>query len=668
LGIILALLVTTVLVYAPVREYAFVNYDDPSYVAANPHVPNGLTADGLRWALTSFEDGNWFPMTWMSHMLDVEFFGLDSGAHHVTNVVLHVGSTLLLFGLLLTMTGARWPSALVAFIFAVHPQHVEPVAWIAGRKDVLNGIFWMVTIWAYVWYARRATWARYAVVIVTFALGLMTKATIVTLPVVLLLLDVWPLTRLVRSGGEPSPVSTGRAPRTMRQLVLEKLPLLALAGGTALVAYTSRTSAGAVSSLDVIPLATRIANALVSYVGYLGDMIWPAGLAVFYPHPLSVPLWQFGPALVVLAIVSGAVYRMRHARPYLIVGWLWYVLTLLPVSGLVQLGPQARADRFMYIPSIGIAVMMAWGLAELWTRRDTWRRAVVGVTVAACAVLMLLTSRQVQTWRDSTTLFQHAVEVTAGNYVAHNNLGLAMRERGQVDDAISHYESAIAINPRHASAHNNLGEVLLALGRPGEAVPRLEQARRLQPERRDVQINLGNAYSSLGRIDEAVAQYRDVVRRWPEVPQGHSGLGIALAGQGRYDEAATALADAVRLAPDYADGHFNLGLVLTSLGRVEEAASEFAEVVRLQPTQPDAHFNLANALAAAGRYDEAVIAYTTAIRLRPDYARAYGNLGTTLVLMGDLEGAIARFQEALVIDPSAVEIQQNLDYALSIRR
>jgi tetratricopeptide (TPR) repeat protein len=522
LGIILGLLVVTAVVYSPVRDHEFVNYDDPYYVAENAHVADGLTTEGLRWALTSFEDGNWFPLTWASHMLDVELFGLDSGAHHLTSVALHLGSTLLLFGLLLTMTGARWPSALVAFVFALHPQHVESVTWIAERKDVLSGLFWMLTLWAYVWYVRRLTWSTYLVVIVAFALGLMTKAMIVTLPVALLLLDVWPLGRLAGSSGEASgdlqkPRGTQR---TWGGLVREKLPLVALAAGASIVTYAAQAGVGAVSSLDVIPLGTRMANATVSYAAYLVDMVWPSGLAVFYPHLLSIPWWQLVPAFVVLVGISWAVNRMRHDRPYMVVGWLWYLLILIPVSGIFQLGAQARADRYMYIPSIGIAVMLAWGLADLCIRHPAWRRAIVGAAVAACAVLTILTWRQVQHWQDSTTLFQHAVDVTEGNYVAHNNLGLALRERGQVEAAMAHYEAAITINPRHAASHNNLGEILLGLGRASEAVPRFEQARRLQPDLQDAHVNLGSAYSSLGRIDEAVAQYRDIIRRWPEFGPG----------------------------------------------------------------------------------------------------------------------------------------------------
>jgi tetratricopeptide (TPR) repeat protein len=650
----LALVLATAVAYGSVRRHAFVNYDDPDYVIENRHVTGGLTVAGLRWALTSTDEGNWFPLTWLSHMADVELYGLASGGHHVTSLLLHLATSALLFFLLRTTTATRWPSALAASLFALHPLRVESVAWVAERKDVLNGLFWVLTLAAWVRYTSRQTAGRYVAVCLAFALGLMTKGMIVTLPAVLLLLDVWPLGRMSRA--------------TLAARLLEKAPLLAIAAGPAVVTFVAQSGAGAVSSFDTVPFTTRLANAIVSAAAYLGDMVWPAGLAVFYPHPLSVPAWHVVAAASVLAALSYLAWRHRATRPYLLVGWLWYLVTLLPVIGLIQIGAQARADRYTYIPSIGVALMVAFGLGEL-CRRVPRRKplAAMGAT-AGVAILAVLTWQQVQHWRDSAALFRHALAVTAGNYVAHNNLGLALREQGRLDEARVQYEQAIRIQPRNAAAHNNLGEVLLELGRQADALAPLEQARRLQPGFREAEVNLGSALAGTGRLEEAVAHFRDVVRRWPGAIQARSGLGIALVTQGHVEQGIAELQEAVRLDPGYADGHYNLGLALAGIGRADEAERAFTAVVRLEPDSPAAHFGLGNARAAQGRLAEAADAYSTAIRLRPDYATAHGNLGAALAGLGRLDEAIAAFEEALRIDPGLVEVRSNLERAIALRR
>ena len=400
--------------YAQVHTHDFVSYDDPIYVTENPEVQAGLTSAGLVWALTTFRDSNWFPLTWLSHMLDVELFGLDSGWHHLTNVLLHALSAVVLFVALRHMTGARWPSVLVALLFGLHPLHVESVAWIAERKDVLSGLFWMLTLWAYAGYTTRPTRIRYSLSLLLFCLGLMTKQMLVTLPLVLVLLDIWPLCRGVR--------------------LLEKLPFFAASFAASIVAFVAHQQGGAVASFEIVPLATRVENALITYAVYILQAIWPAHLAVFYPYPLKPILVPAIFAAIVLVGITTLAIREFYRRPYLTVGWLWYLSTLLPVIGLVQTGSQARADRYTYIPLIGLSVAVVWGLSEALAPWPRFRVVLAAATVVAFAAF---TAWQLRYWRDSVVLYQHAIDVVPENYLAHFNLAAVLESRGRTSDAVT---------------------------------------------------------------------------------------------------------------------------------------------------------------------------------------------------------------------------------------
>src|SRR5437660_12724311 len=493
------LAVATLAVYAQVAGHGFVSYDDPDYVSGNPYVRAGLTRAGLSWALTTGHAGNWHPLTWLSHMLDCQLFGLRPGAHHLTNVLLHTANSLLLFVLLRGMSGALWPSAAVASFFALHPLHVESVAWVSERKDVLSTLFWMLTLLAYWRYTREPSLRRYLPVLVLLALGLMSKPMLVTLPLVMLLLDVWPLGRLplaapeggdtpcversarrqeVRPGSHPRARKARRSealPRARRatwppglRLVLEKVPLVALAAASSVFTFVVQLHGGAVAPVDALPFQARVANALVSYAAYLGKMIYPAGLVIFYPR-VPLPAWQVAAAGLALVAGSLLVIRLAPRRPWLLVGWLWYVVTLLPVIGLVQVGDLAMADRYTYVPLIGPFIMLAWSAAEIVRRRPAWRSTVAasaGVLLAGCAVA---TGLQLRYWRSSMTLFEHAVEVIPDNYVAHLSLGNALAEQGRLDDAIAHYSAALRVKPDLATAHGNLGVILARQGTPEEA-------------------------------------------------------------------------------------------------------------------------------------------------------------------------------------------------------
>jgi hypothetical protein len=464
-----ALILTTVVAFEPLSHNEFIGYDDGSYVTENPYVQSGLNGKSILWALTSLHGriSYWHPLTWLSHMLDCELFGLNPAGHHLTNLLFHIANALLLFWVLRRVTGAVWQSAFVAAAFALHPLHVESVAWVAERKDVLSGFFWMLTIAAYIRYAERPSVSRYLPVVLAFCMGLMAKPTVVTLPFVLLLLDYWPLERFQW--------------KNLRFLVCEKIPLLLLAAALSVVTFFAQKGIGAVAPADKLGLNLRLANALVSYIRYIGKIFYPAGLAVFYPHPMSsLPLWQPLVCLFILLAVSIAVIYFGRRRRYLPVGWLWYLGVLVPVIGLVQVGNQAMADRYTYLPAIGIFIMLAWGITELlagWR----FRKIVSSAAGLIFIVLILYTRMQVCHWRNNFTLYEHALKVTANNYVAYNNLGAAFQSEGMFDEAIDHYQRALRIRPDYFFAHCNLGSALQSQGRFSEAAGHYQYALGLKP-------------------------------------------------------------------------------------------------------------------------------------------------------------------------------------------
>ncbi|MBZ5495807.1 MAG: tetratricopeptide repeat protein [Acidobacteriia bacterium] len=634
------LLLTTLAVYSQVRSYDFVNYDDREYVSENSHVRAGLTWESMVWAFTSDYDGNWLPLTWLSHMADCQLFGLRSGLHHLTNVLFHTLSTLLLFAFLKRMTGSRWRSAFVACLFALHPLHVESVAWVTERKDVLSCFFWFLALWAYLRYVERPRPGRYLIVLVSFCLGLMSKSMIITLPFVLLLLDFWPLRRIRVPGstvpGEPKQKLRLdlEAKPGVGSVLREKVPFFALSACMAAVTFMVQRRGGAVISLDWIPLGTRLATALISYIVYIAKVFWPWRLAAFYPHPLELPAWQVITAGLAVAGISVLVLRSIRRFPYLAVGWFWYLGTLVPVIGLVQVGMQARADRYTYIPSVGILLMLAWGAADLFERRPRGKYVLAGLATAACAACLILTWFQIQYWKDSASLFQHALRITADNQVAHNGLGVALVEQGKMDDAIWHYQEAIRIRPNYPEAHANLGDVYLRLRRTGEAIQQLSEAIRLNPDSPEARINLGIALGALGKTDDSIAQLLEAVRIWP----------------------------------GSANAHYNLGNVYAGVGRLSEATAQFYQAVRLEPDNAEAHYNLGVTLARQDNMSGAIAEFATAIRLKPDYAGAHNNLGSALANLGRIDEAIAEFSEAVRLSPDSEEARRNLEYARSLKK
>ncbi|MBZ5637179.1 MAG: tetratricopeptide repeat protein [Acidobacteriia bacterium] len=605
---IVLLATATIIAFSSVGGNGFLDYDDDEYVTLNPHVRSGLTAQGLAWAFTSFHAGNWHPLTWLSHMLDVQFFGLDAGKHHVTSVALHAANAMLLFLLLLRMTGAVGRSAFVALLFAVHPLHVQSVAWIAERKDVLSTLFWLSAIGVYAGWVKSRHPARYAALVALCALALASKPMAITLPFTLLLLDYWPLGRLGarRSNREVGPWSALR----------EKMPLLPLCAASAVLTVASQRAGEAIAGASVLPIGQRLLNAAVAMAAYLVKTVRPTGLAVFYPHPReALPAWQIVAAVAFLLLVTSAAVRLRRTRPYLLFGWLWYLGTLLPVIGLVQVGEHAMADRYTYVPLVGVFVAVVWGIHDASEslsrrlsvgRRDApprGPRVAAAVGIVAIVGCIVLTRAEVRRWRDGETLFTRALEVTRDNYVAHLQLGGVRIRQGRLDEAENHYREALRTDPDRSLALLGVGTVLFRRGEVPEAIEQFRLSLRIDPMHAGTHVDLGVALKRMGRTEEAMAQFREAVRLDPDLSSAHAELGVALAEAGRLDEGVEQLRDALRLEAASlvrADIECNWGTVLAARALYHEAASHFSEAIRLDPAYGRAHGNLAIALYYLG--------------------------------------------------------------------
>jgi len=655
-GAVCLFLLTAILwVYWPVTDHGFINLDDPDYVTDNRHVRSGLTRENLIWAISATHSGNWHPLTWMSHMLDVEIFGLNPGGHHLTNLLFHLVNSLLLFSVFRKMTGDLWQSAAVASLFACHPLHVESVAWVAERKDLLSTLFFLLTLRSYIGFARRPTVFRYLPVLILFACGLMAKSMLVTLPFVLLLLDIWPLGRF-----RAEPAERYRIGPAAIRLVGEKVPLILLSGAAGMITFTAQREAGAVGPLSVHTLVHRVGNALVSYLGYIEKTVWPAKLGVFYPHPGVLPWWQIGGALLLLSAASVLILRSAGKRPFLGVGWLWYLGTLVPVIGLVQVGAQSMADRYTYIPSIGLFVMAAWGIPEFVIR---WRhkKAVIGLTSGAVLLALMATARmQIGFWKDEIPLYERTLAITENNYIILNSLGLALAAQGRTEDAIRRYRQALDIDPAFVEAINNLGSAVLNEGRPSRAVAFFREALAINPEFALAHFNLGRAMEELGRTREAVDAYRDALHIDPDFVQAHNSVGNMLAKAGRLPDAMRHYRAAIRIDPQNGEFCYNLAVILEKQGRSAEAARNYRRSLQATPTLKQAHNNLGNILLRQGRIWEAAEHYHEAIRIDPLYGEAQYNMGVALEKLGRIKEAFIYYGEALRIDPDFFGAHINL--------
>ena len=566
ISICLFLIVATLLVYGQLPSHDFIDFDDGAYVIENPYVSSGFTKEGLIWA---FDVGNWHPLTWLSHMLDCELFGLNAGWHHLINLLFHIANTLLLFLALGRMTGDLWRSGIVAVLFALHPLNVESVAWVSERKNTLSTFFWMLTIWSYVSYAERPRVRQYFLVLIFFALALMAKPMVVTLPFVLLLMDVWPLGRLRLNSAEKGSHLVVKRESPFR-LVWEKIPLFVLSAVLCVMTLLSSHLGKAIVSIEDLPLKIRISNALVSYITYMKKIIWPNDLAVFYPFSAAMPTWKTVGAGVLLIGLSIMVFVARKKRPYLAVGWLWYLGTLIPVIGLVQAGVQSMADRYTYIPMIGLFIMVAWGVPDFATR---WRYRRLALSISACLLLlglMVCTWFQVGYWKDSIRLFKHTVQVTPNNYVFHNNLGVALATKRKYDEAIRHFNEALKIKPDWAKLHYNLGLAKTGQDRFAEAIEHYYDAVKIKPDYVDAHYNLGNILSYQGHLKAAIGHFQEVLKIKPDSGPVHNNLGIVLMRRGNVEAAVTHFVNALRINPDDIRARRNLERALLMLRKADE--------------------------------------------------------------------------------------------------
>ncbi len=577
----LGLVAITWAVFGQTIGYNFVNFDDDIYIYNTPAIRSGITLKGTVAAFVSQHAHNWHPLTTISHMLDCQLYGVNAGGHHATNVILHTIAVLLLFWVLQGMTGATWKSALVAALFAVHPLHVESVAWVSERKDILSAVFFFLMLNAYICYARAPSVMRYLTVAVFFAAGLMSKPMLVSAPIILLLLDYWPLRRF-----EPPSLITGKPKiserdnqrRIIRRLYLEKLPLFVLSAVACILTFVlQKRTAGAIPPL---PFLWRVQNAFASYVIYVWKTLWPAHLAVFYPHPNdTLPLWEVIFAILLLLAITAAAIVFRRQRPYLLTGWFWYLVMLIPVIGIVQVGEQGHADRYTYLPHIGLFVAMVWFTIDVATVRRSKPQVAVITAAAVLIILALAWAAFIQTsyWRNSETLWRHALAVTADNDVAHNDLGwYIVSGTGEQDEAISHFESAARIRSGKRDPHYNLASAF-------------------------VQMNLADALARKGKSDDAMVHY---------------------------DEA-------IRLQPDFADAYYNRGSVLFAKGRIDEAIADLEKTLEMRPNDADAHTSLGNALSQKGSLREAIAQYVTALALAPEDPHSRNNLAWVLATASD---------------------------------
>ena len=623
------LVAATLFAFSPVLENGFVDYDDDVYVSANPHVQRGLDAGSLRWAMTSFYASNWHPVTWLSHTIDYSAFGAVPAGHHAVSLLVHLAAALAWFLALARMTGATGRSAFAAALFAVHPLHVESVAWLAERKDVLCALFWFLAIATYAgWVAAPRASLRVAVASLA-ALALMSKPMAVTLPLTFLLLDFWPIGRLL--------------PGSAAAVVRDKAPLFVLSAGAAGLTLMAQHAGQSMSTIEACPVGQRLANAAVSGVAYLVKTVWPTGLAAFYPHPGgSLPGWKVAGAVAVLALVSAAAVSLRRTRPYLLFGWLWYVVTLLPVIGLMQVGEQGMADRYTYVPLVGIFVAVSWGaydaIASLFARAQRTRPPRWVMAAPALAVVLLLagvTRSQVGYWKDGDALFTHALAVTDRNDVAHSHLGMLLGHKGRLDEADAHFREALRIHPSKALAHLDLGTNLVQQRRMDEALVEFRVARRLDPSDPRIHSNLGGIFELRGDLAEARASFEEALRLDAGFIAARVGLGNVLQRAGKLEEAVAQFREVLRIDPRNAEAHDRAGTALAQLGRNDEAYAHFAEALRIDPKRADTHCNWGTALAAQTRYREAASHFTEALRLAPGFGRAHFSLAAASFFLED---------------------------------
>jgi tetratricopeptide (TPR) repeat protein len=612
------LVIVTLAVFWQVKQFNFINYDDGVYVTHNSHIQSGITLDGIRWAFSTRYVSLWNPLVWLSLMFDYQLHGLNAGGYHLTNLILHVMSVLLLFWLFNRMTGAIWKSAFVAAIFALHPLHVESVAWIAERKDVLSAFFWMLTLCLYVYYTEKPVIRRYLLVLLCFTCALMSKPMVITLPIVMILLDYWPLDRLQSDKKKLSETKiAGIIP--LWQLK-EKIPFFILSAVMVIITLYNPNTHDMSDTRDLqhYSLISRLANAPVAFVTYLEKTFWPHNMAVFYPFSDQIPLWQVLGASLLILVISVAVIIMMKRLPYLFTGWMWYAITIAPVIGIIQISitaPYAMADRYHYLPSIGLAVMMAWGIPALIKSEAIRKKLLFPAGIFFLGIISFISWNQCGYWKNSATLFYHALQVTKDNALAHHSFGLSLFKKGKIEEAIDHFNEAIRLKPDYAGAYYNRGIAYGKLGQHQRAIEGYTEAILLKPDDADAYNNRGNAYAELGQNQRAIEDYTE----------------------------------AIRLKPDDADAYNNRGNAYAELGQHQPAIEDYTEAIRLKPDDAKAYNFEGKVYTKLGQYQRAIADYNKAIRIKPDYADAYNNRGVAYLLQGNKELGCPDAQKACAL-------------------
>ena len=697
--ICLGLALATVAAFSGLVHAEFIKFDDRQYVTDNPHVTSGLTWANVKWAFTTGYASNWHPLTWISHMCDVQLFGLRPGGHHLVNVLLHAANTVLLFLLLRYLTGRIGASAIVAALFGLHPLHVESVAWVAERKDVLSTLFFLLTIWAYARYARACApvaaepglWVGsgelagsptaapnlgrgtrvgfYSLALALFASGLMSKPMLVTLPCLLCLLDWWPLGRLTR---------VSNVPGSLRSLILEKIPFFGLTAASSVVTYLAQ--AGSHSVTTGLPFRMRATNAVVSYLKYVGKVLWPSKLAIFYPHPDTRyglpaspgypaseqwPPWLVLLGFLVLVAVSGWALVGARRRPWLFTGWFWYLGMLVPVIGLVQVGMQSLADRYSYVPSIGLLLAAVWGAAELGERSALARKALMPIALGVVVACFVATHQQTGFWRNNAVLFEHALAVTRHNAVAECNVGEDLAQQGKLALAQGHFRAAQKDDPRNPLAYLDLGIAFELEGKPDQALPQYQATVKLRPWSVPARLRLAGVLAALNQREDALVQYREALKLEPRQAQVHYELGKLLAAQGKIPDALSHFHQALELKPDFSDALVQAGTLLAAQGRFAEAQPAFREAVGLCPTNAALRLELGKVLKLQGKNAEAAPEFAEALRLRPSLPDELLQEGQRLAREHQFNAALVRFNTALWLEPDSVVALTELAWMLA---
>ena len=601
--IYIGLAAITFAAYEPTLYNSFVNYDDPLYITENPRIVVGITLDSVIWAFTQPQSYMWHPLTTLSHMLDCQLFGLNAHWHHFVSLLFHITNALLVFFVFTNLTGAIWPSAFIAAVFALHPMQVESVAWAAERKTVLSGLFWFLTISVYIWYAKRPAIGRYTLLLVVFGLCIMTKPIVVTLPFALLLLDYWPLERLRYNTMPDKQGANNRKQKTedafpklsAGRLIIEKIPLIALSAVLSVITFFAQAKSNVIIDINALTLEDRVANAFLSYTRYIGKLFWPRNLVVFYPFDIDrFKFWQIAMCVVLFLVITGLVIYFGRTHKYLLVGWFWFVGTLVPAIGLVQVGLQALADRYAYISYIGLFVIIAWGLPELLSKWPQRKIALSMSMVIALTTLGICTHTQAGYWRNSYTLFSHVAEVSQNNYIAYNYLGAALNSMGRYQDAIEAYKQAIKINPYFADPFVGLGITYDKLGSWQNEVEAYKQAIKLKPGYANAYYNLGVAYKDLGRLEDAMEAYKQTIKFNPDYAEAYNNLGVTYYQLGRYQDAIEAYKQAIKIKPDFAVAHYALGIAYLVTGNKNLSLEEYKILKTLDADKTNELFKLIN--------------------------------------------------------------------------